>query len=88
MDGCKGAGKDWSNGVVTVNGVQGGVSDGANLRDQELVSDGYNDEGSGEFPPLGGSEDRRYVISASRRWGMGAIIGGRGLGRGGAVTIE
>ena len=79
-------GKYESNGAVTGDDVKGSGSDGATLRDQELGSDGGNDEGFGGVLPLGGLEDIRDVSSASRGGGMVAEICGRGLGCSGDVA--
>ena len=56
--------------ISTVRGMrydlQGGGSDGATLWERELGSDICDAEGAGGVPPLGGSEDSRYVILVSR----------------------
>ena len=65
-DGGKGADEDDINGAGMRYDLQGGGSDGATLWERELGSDICDAEGAGGVPPLGGSEDSRYVILVSR----------------------
>ena len=87
-DGGKVVDKDRGDGAVTVDDVQGGGSDGADLWERELGSYGGDAEGAGRVPPSGGSTDSKYFRLES--WGgeMGVVIGVGGLEYDGAVAIE
>ena len=87
-DGGKGAGEGGRDCAGMGDDIKGGGTDSVSLRQQELGSDVCYAEGDGGIPPQSGLEDLRDYSSESQGWGMGVVIGGRGLGGGGSVANE
>ena len=84
--GGEGIGEYRSNGAGTGNYLQDGSIDGADLREWELCSDGWDSEGAGGVPPSSGSEYYRDVSLTSLVGGMVVVIGCGGLGGGESVA--
>ena len=77
-----------SNSAGTGYDVQDSGSDSATLQEQELGSEGGDNEGDGGITPSVGPEDIWDIILASQGGGIGVFIGGGGLGDDGAVENE